>query len=1516
MRIKKYRKMAAILLSAAVAVSGMQGMAISAEEASQQETAAEVQPQAAGETQAPTEAQTQAPTEAQTQAPTEAQTQAPTEAQTQAQTQAPTEAQTQAPTEAQTQAPTEAQTQAPTEAQTQTSTEAQTQASAETERKDSEKKKETDEKRSDRKNDGEKMTASELSDALQDALPYLFAAGTVESPEELLADQAVAQDEDGQAIVDGLQSLSLKLADAKPSKSLGVINIYADADGDFDEAQLEEAFEDRVIDVSKKYYVINVIADSSRQELDFSGYELGLSGETVEYDGTQPGDIVYNFAAMDGEELAAYEGTVELSSADGLQGTFLAPEATVEVESDLAGAVYADTVRVTGEQELTRVMFATQPGGENETTPDTEEGTEGPEPGTDNEPETADTEETETPEPGTSASAASDTEGASELPADTEAEAATEAPETEVPSGEESDWSEIMEDGSVRKPVLYTAAAAQADESELAAEGEPLVADGAAQISEYAGEAAGSSETALSASGENDGTQAGATFTETGTLLKAKLVDETGDTVAGTITVRAAETILNADGSVLYEKNAVAASHEFQAGDAAYEFGDELGSAGSYCLEVTGTDAAYFAVPGIYFSIGEQGAVFTNMKGWDAANKLLSLTLYSIGQAGTGNLVKLTLTDAADSTKALSGAVFAVRYNLTGQIVQYINYNGSPVALNALADGAYTLMELSAPEGYLIAADTPFVVASTGETDITITNSAVPGDGRTLAVSAQAFYKNTVLTAELDQSWYVALFTGLGAARSRVSAVRQLTLAAGENAGSSVMFPGLSEGTYYIAAVDEFGMPLAPETLPYRLAQTEETIAAVPGITMTEVQIAAADTEKTATAQFNYQAGSYPEGEFSYQADISVKLSVLGHDGNAYKTSETFYVNLYSDSGLTAPLLQTPLKVAMGNKAEQTVSTSLKMTTAQENCYLAETDADGKVITAADGFAYAVTYPGHETGEFQIDCGVKTELQVQNRLNDSVVKIRVVDASGGALLPGAVLVVKNSSKKVITVMQTTPKFESQSQDIVLTNVLTDGGTYYLSEVTAPDGYTPVSDLQFTVKKGETTEVVLKNSAQTTTDYALTVTKQVYAGEHQLYAYDTTTGQYAQKGYYTYYAALFSDAKRTKKVSNVEKITVSGFSGTATFPNLTGGGTYYVAETNQYGQVLGSSSTCSIRYANSGKVQMSEKSRSSVIQNVYTARRTGYRYTGSLTIKLDVTDSGGEAEKVTKTFYAGIYRKADYSDTPTIVKFELADASSASVKRRILLSGDSDMTYYIAEVDAQGNRITDGSSFDYTVTIDNPTVTVTKSGSQTVTITNKVKSTKATLYLTKRVYDGTAKKSVNATFYAGLFKDAQFTQLYTDPIPLKLANKSELTLKLTLKLGSTAGTTVYIAEVDKDGKVIKNQRNFGYEIRIVNSTAAFTQDKTEIQAILLNSVYGSTTSDDWNSILSDNNNVTGSGDYISGNGYAGGWDDDYTGNTASVQTGDETPVGLYVALLTVSLLVIIVVVVMILKRRKR
>ena len=170
---KKFRRIAAVCLASAMLIqSSVQGFAA--------ETAGPVDVQAQtaeGQIQAKSEGQTEAQaTEAQTQA-TEAQTQA-TEAQTQA-----TETQTQS-TEGQTQS-TEAQTQA-TEAQTQ-STEGQTQAAQSQTKAASEKPTEAqtegkETERSERVNNGEKFSSSQLETTLGSAFPYLFAADTVEIP--------------------------------------------------------------------------------------------------------------------------------------------------------------------------------------------------------------------------------------------------------------------------------------------------------------------------------------------------------------------------------------------------------------------------------------------------------------------------------------------------------------------------------------------------------------------------------------------------------------------------------------------------------------------------------------------------------------------------------------------------------------------------------------------------------------------------------------------------------------------------------------------------------------------------------------------------------------------------------------------------------------------------------------------------------------------------------------------------------------------------------------------------------------------------------------------------------------------------------------------------------------------------------------------------------------------------------------------------------------------------------------
>ncbi|MCC8066980.1 MAG: prealbumin-like fold domain-containing protein [Clostridiales bacterium] len=781
---------------------------------------------------------------------------------------------------------------------------------------------------------------------------------------------------------------------------------------------------------------------------------------------------------------------------------------------------------------------------------------------------------------------------------------------------------------------------------------------------------------------------------------------------------------------------------------------------------------------------------------------------------------------------------------------------------------------LAAEAGASAAASEAEVLTAATESETGDENLTNVTQDRSVTVSAQVLYGETLLTAETEVTYYAALFTGTGTEQTIVSDVKALTFAAGDTASGSITFDSLAAGTYYVAATDEAG----------NLLQTTKTLSAP----ITEVTLAEADTSKSAVLQYLYTA-AWPEDAFSYPVKLSVTLNVLDRDGKALTGKEKFYANIYSDADKTTLVNTSPITFSMAGNSTKTKTYTLKATKPQQTFYIAETDSSGAAVVGGEnGFAYVVSYDASDA--VTIKCGdTEAAVTIQNKLNDSTIKIRVEDASTGKLLSGATLAVKDSSGNIYEVEAAGGKtFASGATELVWTNALTDGETYYLTEITAPTGYTPIPDVSFTVVRGCTTEVVLQNTQTVSTSYALTAAKEVYVGEYQVYAYSTS----GTSGNYTFYAALFSDAARTKKVSDVMSMQVSGFTGSVTFSNLTQGGVYYLAETDEYGIVQSSTDALTIRYTNSGEVKMSQTTQSMVIQNVYASLPSGYRYTGTLTFTLNVTDSSGTAEAVTDTFYAGIFRSADYSDTPTVVQLNLQNASTVTVRRRILLSGENDTTYYIAEVDSAGNRITDDSDFSYTVTVDSPTVTITKGSNQTVTITNKAKTTKATLYITKRVYDGSSLLAVSETFYAGLFKDAELTELYADPIALNLENESEKTLKLTLNLGSASGVTVYIAEVDKDGNVIEDQSSFGYQIKIVNATAEFTQDNLEIQTVLLNSVYGTSSDDDWDDIMySTSSDLFDDDSYYSmdDNGYISGDDD-------SVQTGDNTPLAAWLLLL--------------------
>ena len=1445
----RFKKLAASVLTAAMLLQQC-GVTTLAEEA---QTQAETQIQTQAETPAP---ETQAP-QTETSAP---ETQAP-----QTETSAP---ETQAP-QTETSAP---ETQAP---QTETSTPETQAPQTETEKateKETEKKKEKETEASDRVNDGKKIEESTVTSRLGSVRTKLFAADSVILPDTLkeqVGADWILDGTDGKAAVDGLSGLSKTLANGQSTSKVEVINLYADKDGKLDTKQLEKLFKDKVIDVTDQYFVVNIIAAKKDQTLSFSGYAMKNKGQNVSYTkATQAGDILYNFATLEKGKYQAFEGTVNLSSGSGLQGTFLAPKAAVTVGSDLSGAVYAKKVTVAdGVQKLLRVAYIKGAKDEAETEAVTEAATE-----TESDTE-AQTEQV------TEAQTTGETEAQSEQVTEAQTAGATEA-QTEGLTIETEVVTEAPEHSE-------TATEAGSEPAETSEEESPIDLDAGIALTSLGRELMW--------------------YSQTGVELSVKFADAEAAAAVlsgGEAELHAADTILKPDGSVAY-------AADEKVGDTLTNLGSEektltLNYGGSYYLEikkapgVDGSAETYLTPARIYFEVDKQGvvqmAVGQNLTDW--SNGVLTV------KAEKQTQVNVVLADADGNALADAGTSIFVLKDENGAVIYnsntkasyplyYISGTGSQLKLSGIPAGSYYLSEVKAPEvkapeGYELADDQKFTLTDGGaEQTLTMKHKKKEGTAK-VNVAVQATFTKALLTAENDIVNYVALYSDSKLSQ-RVTEPKAVTFKAGDTTSSVAEFSALTDGTtYYIGLTDAFGEKAGTD---YQLS--DNAVAAK-----------AAEDEQ-AVLDIDYT--TYPDGDYSYQADISVTVRVKDVQGAAYAASDTFYAMLYQDADRTQKVLSTPLTFAMSGAAALTQSTQVKMTKASETFYLAQTDANGTEITNADpNFLYGITYPDLTNQALTVVCGQKAAATIQNQLGNSVVVLRLLDAASDKQLPGAKMVIKDTKtgKAVYS-------FTTGNEVETLTNKLA-AGSYVLTELTAPGGYSNTPDVAFEVKDGQTTEVVMRNASYGKSAHKLTVSMQVYVGDAQVYAKDTTSGTYAKEKRYTYYAALFADKARTQKVSDVKEITVSGLSGSASFSNLEKG-TYYLAETDEYGNVLSASdihgTECKIEYSDGGKVSVSASSAQAVIKNVYSSLPKGYRHTATLTITKKLQTASGEAQTDTKTFYAGIYRKKDFSDTPTVVALNLKNASEASAKRRILLSSSNEVNYYIAEVDKSGKRITDEASFGYTIQVDQPEVTLKGGEEKHVTITNKTRVSKVTLYLTKKVYEGTSKKAVNETFYAGLFKDPEFTQLYAKPIALQLKNKSEITLKLSLNLGAAAGAKIYVAEVDENGKVVQAGAKFGYDIRVVNATAEFTQEQTEVQSILLNSVYSSSSEDNWNKIISRDGNNIGGGGIGSGSNGGGG-----ASANGSVQTGDETPILPYVGGLAAAALVIAVLLVA--GRRKR
>ena len=283
---------------------------------------------------------------------------------------------------------------------------------------------------------------------------------------------------------------------------------------------------------------------------------------------------------------------------------------------------------------------------------------------------------------------------------------------------------------------------------------------------------------------------------------------------------------------------------------------------------------------------------------------------------------------------------------------------------------------------------------------------------------------------------------------------------------------------------------------------------------------------------------------------------------------------------------------------------------------------------------------------------------------------------------------------------------------------------------------------------------------------------------------------------------------------------------------------------------------------------------------------------SVTKKL-VTVDGTVIGAVDATYYVALYSDADCTERVSdVMALNFKNASASTVTFTGLEKGQ---TYYVGECEADGtcylaNICADGTMYMVDFSDGNAVTVDNADGSTTVYFDNQFEKIpdgyykEAELNITKKLVgsDGKAKNS-NEIFYAGIFADEGFTQLSADVsqniVPLDLAGGSEATALVNVALPESGSITLYVTEVDSNGKPVAGAASFKYDVTVDNAQVTLNDDNLSANVVITNTENSTKVTPTPGTPNTPNTpNTTG--------GFSG---------KSAVRTGDSTPIGGFIAL---------------------
>ena len=549
------------------------------------------------------------------------------------------------------------------------------------------------------------------------------------------------------------------------------------------------------------------------------------------------------------------------------------------------------------------------------------------------------------------------------------------------------------------------------------------------------------------------------------------------------------------------------------------------------------------------------------------------------------------------------------------------------------------------------------------------------------------------------------------------------------------------------------------------------------------------------------------------------------------------------------------------------------------------------------------------------------KVTMKDALTEREIEISKVSLTGNKELEGASLQITKDNDDTFKAITWTSGDDGKNEDgtVKTHTVKLTAGTYTLSEETAPTGYDTANPITFTVNLDGT---VTSTTAGAVDGKKVTMKDALKEREIEISKVDAADGVTELAG---------AKLQITDEAGNIVKDKagneLSWTTGeSAEDQNEDGSakphkvklvaGTYILKEVSApFGYLMADPITFTVgldgKLSSKAEGAVSNDENKAVVIMKDVAKEKSVSSSISVTKRLK-TVAGEDILATDQTFYVALYADQECTQRVSDVKaltFKMDSVSTATFTDLAI-----DTTYYIGECTADGvnylrGQTADGTTYTAMFSNGNSVETGSNGGNKAVEFENRFVKfpdgfyKEALLNLTKQLKNSDGKdKNSDETFYAGIFADKDYTklsdQVSQNIVPLNLNGNSSAGAQIKVAIADGGSTTLYVTEVDADGKPVENADSFEYDLSVDTESITFNESNKSASVTLVNQERAEDedeeTEEEEIKEKTTKNTPTPTSSVTPTKS---------TQTTNAVKTGDNTPIGIFVVLLIAAIAVI-------------